>query len=59
MNPCVMHAYPLDDYRLDLVFENGERRIFDIKPYFQRTQRVFFLVLSLLPKGTRCSKIEI
>lgn len=36
MNPYVMHAFPLDDYRLDLVFENGERRIFDVKPYFQR-----------------------
>ena len=36
MNPYVMRAYPLDDYRLDLVFENGKRRIFDIKPYFQR-----------------------
>lgn len=36
MNPYVVRAYPLDDYRLDLVFENGERRIFDVKPYFQR-----------------------
>ncbi|MFZ1239473.1 MAG: DUF2442 domain-containing protein [Anaerolineae bacterium] len=36
MNPYVMRAYPLDDYRLDLVFENGKRRIFDVKPYFQR-----------------------
>jgi len=36
VNPYVMHADPLDDYRLDLRFENGERRIFDAKPYFQR-----------------------
>ena len=36
MNPYVMHAYPSDDYRLDLVFENGERRIFDVRPYLQR-----------------------
>jgi len=36
VNPYVMHAFPLDDYRLDLVFENGERRIFDAKPYFPR-----------------------
>ena len=27
---------PLDDYRLELVFENGERRIFDAKPYLHR-----------------------
>jgi len=26
----------LDDYRLELVFENGERRIFDVKPYLER-----------------------
>ncbi|RJQ44438.1 MAG: DUF2442 domain-containing protein [Nitrospiraceae bacterium] len=25
-----------DDYTLELVFENGERRIFDMKPYFDR-----------------------
>jgi len=36
VNPYVTRAYALDDYRLDLVFENGERRIFDVKPYFQR-----------------------
>jgi hypothetical protein len=27
---------PLDDYRLEVVFENSERRIFDVKPYLQR-----------------------
>ena len=36
MNPYVEQVYPLDDYRLELVFENGERRIFDAKPYLQR-----------------------
>jgi hypothetical protein len=35
MNPYVKHVHPLDDYRLELVFENGERRIFDAKPYLQ------------------------
>jgi len=24
---------PLDDYRLDMVFTNHERRLFDVKPY--------------------------
>ena len=36
MNPYVKQVHPLDDYRLELVFENGERRIFDVKPYLQR-----------------------
>ena len=36
MNSYVEHAYPLDDYRLELGFENGERRIFDAKPYLCR-----------------------
>jgi len=36
VNPYVSRVYPLDDYRLDLVFENDERRIFDVKPYLQR-----------------------
>lgn len=29
----------LYDYRLELIFENGERRIFDLTPYLER--RVF------------------
>jgi len=33
MNPCVKQVYPLDGYRLELVFENGERRVFDVTPY--------------------------
>jgi hypothetical protein len=36
MNPYIEHVRPLDDYRLEVVFENGERRIFDAKPYLQR-----------------------
>ena len=36
MNPYVRYVYPLDDYRLDLVFENDEHRLFDVKPYLQR-----------------------
>ncbi len=36
MNPYVSQVHPLDDYRLLLVFENGEQRIFDVKPYLQR-----------------------
>lgn len=36
MNPYVKQVVALDDYRLEIVFENGERRIFDMKPYLQR-----------------------
>jgi hypothetical protein len=35
MNPYVQHVRPLEDYRLELVFENGERRVFDVKPYLR------------------------
>ena len=36
MNPYVSHVRTLDGYRLEVAFENGERRIFDVKPYLQR-----------------------
>jgi hypothetical protein len=35
MNPYVKAVRPLDDYRLEVLFENGERRLFDMKPYLQ------------------------
>ncbi len=36
MNPYVKQVRPLEDYQLKLIFENGEQRIFDVKPYLQR-----------------------
>jgi hypothetical protein len=36
MNPYVKTVKALDDYQLVLLFENGEQRIFDVKPYLQR-----------------------
>lgn len=36
MNPYVKDVHPLDGYQLEVAFENGERRIFDAKPYLQR-----------------------
>jgi hypothetical protein len=36
MNPYVKDVRPLDDYCLEVWFENGERRIFDVKPYIYR-----------------------
>lgn len=36
MNPYVKSAQPKLDYCLLLAFENGEKRIFDLKPYFAK-----------------------
>ena len=36
MNPYVVSVTPTDDFRLDIIFENGEQRIFDVKPYLKR-----------------------
>ncbi len=36
MNPYVVQVYPRDDYRLEIEFENGEQRVFDVKPYLSR-----------------------
>lgn len=36
MNPYVKSVRPLDEYRLEVTFENGECRIFDVKPYLYR-----------------------
>ncbi len=33
MNPYVKSVQPMDDYQLALTFENGEQRVFDLKPY--------------------------
>jgi hypothetical protein len=47
MNPYVKSVKPLSNFRLDLLFENGERRIFDLSPYlgrgvFSRLQNALF-----------------
>ena len=36
MNPHVKGARALDDYELEVSFENGESRRFDVKPYLDR-----------------------
>ncbi len=36
MNPYVKAVRSLDDYRLEILFENDERRVFDMKPYLHR-----------------------
>ncbi len=35
MNPYVKQVRPLEDYQLELIFGNGEQRIFDVKPYLK------------------------
>jgi len=36
MNPHVRNVRPLDNYELEVSFENGESRRFDVKPYLGR-----------------------
>ena len=36
MNPYVKSVKPQDDYCLLLTFANGEKRVFDLKPYFDK-----------------------
>ncbi len=36
MSPVVRKVSPNPDYTLSLVFENGEKRIFDVKPYLDK-----------------------
>lgn len=32
----VVDVKPMEDYRLFLTFENGEKRVFDMKPYLEK-----------------------
>ncbi len=36
MNPRVKEVHPNNDYTLNLLFDNCEERIFDVKPYLDR-----------------------
>ena len=36
MNPYVKSVQPKDDYLLLIAFENGEKRVFDMKPYLKK-----------------------
>jgi len=36
MNPRVKKVKPLENYLLELTFENGEVRLFDVAPYLQQ-----------------------
>jgi hypothetical protein len=36
MNPRVSEVKPNQDYTLTLIFTNGEKRVFDVKPYLDK-----------------------
>ena len=36
MNPRVKDVKPNPDYTISLVFDNGERKVFDVKPYLDK-----------------------
>ena len=36
MNPRVKDVKPNPDHTLTLVFDNGERKVFDVKPYLDK-----------------------
>ncbi len=36
MNPRIKEVYPRDDYKLALVFDNGEEGLFDMTPYLNK-----------------------
>ena len=36
MNPHVKQVRPLEDYQLEVIFENGEQRLFNMKSYLQK-----------------------
>ena len=35
LRPTAIHVQPQEDYTLLLSFDNGERRVFDMKPYIR------------------------
>ena len=35
MRPKAINVIPQDDYTLLLEFDNGEKKIFDVKPYLE------------------------
>jgi hypothetical protein len=57
MNPYVKSVEPKDDYSLLLTFENGEKRIFDLKPYlnmgvFKRLQNIALFKTARVVSGS-------
>ena len=38
MRPKVIDVKPLKNYMLEIIFDNGEKKFFDLKPYFKFKQ---------------------
>ena len=36
MNPRVKNVIPNNDYTVNITFDNGEEKIFDVKPYLEK-----------------------
>ena len=36
MNPRIKEVHPSDDYTLNIIFDNNEERVFDVKPYLDK-----------------------
>lgn len=36
MNPSVRSVIPLPQYKLQIQFENGEQKLFDVTPYLEK-----------------------
>ncbi len=36
MNPSVKNVEPLDNYKLKLLFTNGDLKVFDVSPYLDK-----------------------
>ena len=58
LQPKIVGLEPLADYKLQLCYETGEEKIFDVSPYIQgdwykRLKDVeYFKTVRILPEGT-------
>lgn len=53
MTPKAIDVKPLKNYELEIKFNNGETKIFDIKPYFK------FAVFNQLKEKKKFEKVKI
>ena len=53
MRPKAIDVKPLDDYKLEVKFDNGEIKIFDVKPYFK------FNIFKELEEKEKFAKVKI
>lgn len=57
LRPMPVSVSPLDGCRLDVVFNTGERKVFDVKPYIsgefygQLADPVYFCSVRIAPDG--------